>query len=100
VALARRPRLLLLDEPHAGLDATGRDLLDGLLRSTADDGRTVLLVSHELDRARALADREVTIVAGSIRSEHHEAVQNRTDPDHLPPPERVGVPRPDGGGAR
>ena len=64
VALARRPRLLLLDEPHAGLDAAGRDLLDGLLRSSAGEGRTVLLVSHELDRARALADREVTIVAG------------------------------------
>ena len=65
VALARRPRLLLLDEPHAGLDAAGRDLLDGLLRSSAGEGRTVLLVSHELDRARALADREVTIVAGA-----------------------------------
>jgi len=103
VALARRPRLLLLDEPHAGLDATGRDLLDGLLRRTADDGRTVLLVSHELDRARALADREVTIIAGAIRpirSRDHAAVQDGTDPDQLPPPERVGVPRPDGGGPR
>src|SRR5438094_344899 len=67
VALARRPRLRLLDEHHAGLDATGRDLLDGLLRASADEGRTVLLVSHELDRARALAGREVTLVAGAIR---------------------------------
>src|SRR5438067_5240784 len=99
VALARRPRLLLLDEPHAGLDATGRDLLDGLLRGTAGDGRTVLLVSHELDRARALADREVTIVAGSIRSQN-AALPHGTHPDQLPPPERVGVPRPDGGGPR
>ena len=104
VALARRPRLLLLDEPHAGLDATGRDLLDELLRSSARDGRTVLLVSHELDRARALADREVTIVAGAIRpiASGHEAksVPHRTDPDQLPAPQRVGVPRPDGGGTR
>jgi ABC-2 type transport system ATP-binding protein len=114
VALARRPRLLLLDEPHAGLDATGRDLLDELLRSSARDGRTVLLVSHELDRARALADREVTIVAGAIRppiaSSPHAAnlgdspkppgVQDRTQPDQLPAPERVSVPRPDSGGAR
>jgi heme ABC exporter ATP-binding subunit CcmA len=103
VALARRPRLLLLDEPHAGLDATGRDLLDDLLRVTAADGSTVLLVSHELDRARALADREVTIVAGSIgpvRSGGHEGVPHGTQPDQLPPPERVGVPRPDGGGPR
>jgi heme ABC exporter ATP-binding subunit CcmA len=102
VAVARRPRLLLLDEPHAGLDATGRDLLDELLRSSARDGRTVLIVSHELDRARALADREVTIVAGAIRpiASGHEAVPHRTDSDQLPAPERVSVPRPDGGGAR
>jgi ABC-type multidrug transport system ATPase subunit len=108
VALARRPRLLLLDEPHAGLDATGRDLLDGLLRSSAGDGRTVLLVSHELDRARALADREVTIVAGSIRRipsegddrSGDEALPHRAHPDQLPPPERVGLPRPHGGGPR
>jgi len=114
VALARRPRLLLLDEPHAGLDATGRDLLDELLKSSARDGRTVLLVSHELDRARALADREVTIVAGAIRppvpSPAHAAnlgdtpeppgVPHGTQPDQLPAPERVSVPRPDSGGAR
>jgi ABC-type multidrug transport system ATPase subunit len=103
VALARRPRLLLLDEPHAGLDATGRDLLDDLLRSTAGEGRTVLLVSHELERARALADREVTIVAGAIRpvpSIADEGLQDGTQPDQLPAPQRVGVPRPDGGGAR
>ena len=109
VARARRPRLLLLDEPHAGLDATGRDLLDDLLRSSASEGRTVLLVSHELDRARALADREVTIVAGSIRSKNDDqlgdtpkppGIPHGTQPDQLPPPQRVGVPRPDGGGAR
>jgi len=108
VALARRPRLLLLDEPHAGLDASGRDLLDGLLRQTAGDGRTVLLVSHELDRARALADREVTLVAGSIRRipsegddrSGDEALPHRAHPDQLPPPERVGLPRPHGGGPR
>jgi heme ABC exporter ATP-binding subunit CcmA len=68
VVLARRPRLLLLDEPHAALDATGRDLLDRLLRSAPEEGRTVLLASHELDRARALSSREVTLVAGQVRT--------------------------------
>lgn len=68
VVLARRPRLLLLDEPHAGLDAAGRDLLDGLLAASGAEGRTVLLSSHELDRARALAGREVALVAGEVRS--------------------------------
>ena len=62
--LARRPELWLLDEPHAGLDAAGRELLDGLVREAAAGGATVLLASHELDRATALADRRVTIAGG------------------------------------
>ena len=64
VVLARQPRLVLLDEPHAGLDSGARDLLDDLISHAPRDGRTVMLVSHELHRARALADREVTIVGG------------------------------------
>jgi heme ABC exporter ATP-binding subunit CcmA len=64
VALGRDPELLLLDEPHAGLDAEGREVLDGLLRDARADGRTVLVASHELDRTRALADREVVVRGG------------------------------------
>jgi heme ABC exporter ATP-binding subunit CcmA len=64
VGIAREPRLLLLDEPHAGLDADGREVLDALLGQAASEGRTVVLVSHELDRARALAGREVVLLAG------------------------------------
>lgn len=66
VALARDPKLLLLDEPHAGLDASGRELLDALVAGAPSEGRTVILASHELDRARALAPREVRIVAGRV----------------------------------
>lgn len=68
VGLARAPRLLLLDEPHAGLDADGRHALDDVLRSSRTDDRTILLASHELDRVRALADREVTLVSGRSAS--------------------------------
>jgi ABC-type cobalamin transport system ATPase subunit len=46
------------------LDVEGRAVLDEVLQSAALDGRTVLLASHELDRARALAHREVTLIAG------------------------------------
>ncbi|MDP1819202.1 MAG: heme ABC exporter ATP-binding protein CcmA [Acidimicrobiales bacterium] len=63
--VARRPRLWLLDEPHAGLDQGGRDLLDELARTAVGAGATVLLSSHELDRAEALADRVVTLVGGT-----------------------------------
>ncbi len=64
VAIARDPRLLLLDEPHAALDAEGRAVLDALVRSAPAEGRTVLLASHELQHARGLATREVELVAG------------------------------------
>ncbi len=64
--LARRPRLWLLDEPHAGLDVDGRDLLDDVLRRAATAGATVVFASHELDRAVPLADRVVRIDGGRI----------------------------------
>jgi heme ABC exporter ATP-binding subunit CcmA len=67
VTLARDPRLLLLDEPHAGLDAAGRAVLDEVVASAADEDRTVVIASHELDRTRALAGREVVLAGGVAR---------------------------------
>ena len=64
--VARRAELWLLDEPHAGLDATGRDELDAVLQQAAASGATVILASHELERAGALAHRTVEIVNGSV----------------------------------
>jgi heme ABC exporter ATP-binding subunit CcmA len=64
--VARRPELWLLDEPHAGLDAAGRDVVDELVREAASVGATVLFASHELDRAEAVADRVVTITGGTV----------------------------------
>ena len=66
VAFSRDPELLLLDEPHAGLDADGRELLDAMLAAAPAEGRTVLFASHELDRARAVATREVQVVNGRL----------------------------------
>jgi heme ABC exporter ATP-binding subunit CcmA len=65
--VARRAQLWLLDEPHAGLDAAGRDELDATLRQAAASGATVLVASHELERAGSLATRCVDVVAGQIR---------------------------------
>ena len=64
--IARRARLWLLDEPHAGLDARSRDELDAVLREAAAAGATVMVASHELERAAALADRVVTVAGGQI----------------------------------
>jgi len=62
--LARRPELWLLDEPHAGLDKEGRDIVDELVRDAAKAGATVILSSHELDRSIDLADEIVTLGGG------------------------------------
>jgi heme ABC exporter ATP-binding subunit CcmA len=67
--LARRARLWLLDEPHAGLDADGRDLLDAVIRAASAAGVTVVVASHELERAGALATRMVTVAGGLITAE-------------------------------
>jgi ABC-type multidrug transport system ATPase subunit len=72
IALARDPRLLLLDEPHAGLDEHGRLVLDEVVRAAPAEGRTVLMASHELDLARKLATREVRLAAGQIRAASHD----------------------------
>lgn len=62
----RRPELWLLDEPHAGLDRAGRDLTDELIGVAAAAGATVILSSHELERARSVAKRVVTVAGGVV----------------------------------
>ena len=73
--IARRAQLWLLDEPHAGLDASARDHLDETLRQASAAGATILVASHELERAGNLATRSVEVVAGRV----HE-LPSRTDP--------------------
>jgi heme ABC exporter ATP-binding subunit CcmA len=69
VLLARDPELWLLDEPHAGLDAEHRDLLDVLVEEAVGRGATVVLASHEADRARRLAGRIVTVAGGVVSAQ-------------------------------
>jgi heme ABC exporter ATP-binding subunit CcmA len=78
--LVRDARLLLLDEPHAGLDADGRDLLEELIRRAVAEGRTIVFSSHELDRARALAHREVRMRAGEAQGRGSAAPADDTAP--------------------
>ena len=70
LALARMllhgPRLLLLDEPHASLDATGAALLDAELAAMRTDGRAAVIVTHEVERIASVADRLVVMRRGRI----------------------------------
>ena len=67
IALAYRPELLILDEPSAGLDAlVRRHILAAIIRTVADEGRTVIFSSHLLDEVERVADRIAMIDHGRI----------------------------------
>ncbi|MDE2364183.1 MAG: ABC transporter ATP-binding protein [Hyphomicrobiales bacterium] len=79
-ALAAKPRLLLLDEPLAAVDAQTRaDIQDLLLKLAAELGKTCLLVTHDVDEALYMADRVIVL-------------SNR--PTHVVDDIRVALPRP------
>lgn len=65
VAAARRPELWLLDEPHAGLDQDGREVIDALIVDAAAAGGAVMVASHELDRAQTVVHRTLEIAGGT-----------------------------------
>jgi ABC-2 type transport system ATP-binding protein len=67
IALAYRPELLVLDEPSSGLDPiVRRDILGAVIRTIADEGRTVLFSSHLLEEVEQVADHVTMIHQGRI----------------------------------
>jgi len=66
-AVAHRPELLILDEPSSGLDAVvRRDILDAIVRTVADDGRTVIFSSHLLDEVERMSDHVTLMHQGRV----------------------------------
>src|SRR5688572_20908828 len=66
-ALAHRPDLLVLDEPSSGLDPVVRqDILGAIVRTVAEEGRTVLFSSHLLDEVERVADRVALVHDGRL----------------------------------
>jgi alpha-D-ribose 1-methylphosphonate 5-triphosphate synthase subunit PhnL len=65
-AMVKRPRLLLLDEPTASLDAHSKDKVRQLIRSLKDEGTTMLGIFHDLEFMEGLCDREYSMARGSL----------------------------------
>jgi heme exporter protein A len=67
-AVMHEPDVLLFDEPHTGLDQDARTMLDAVLHEITRGGRTVVMTTHDLDRAAALADRIDILSRGKIEA--------------------------------
>lgn len=65
-AIVHQPRLLLLDEPTAGLDTRSRHLLWDLVRDLNSRGTTILLTTHYIEEAESLCDRVAIINHGRL----------------------------------
>jgi ABC-2 type transport system ATP-binding protein len=66
-ALAYRPELLVLDEPSSGLDPlVRRDILEAIIRTIAEEGRTVLFSSHLLDEVERVSDHVALLHQGRL----------------------------------
>jgi ABC-2 type transport system ATP-binding protein len=69
LALVGRPQVVFLDEPTAGVDADGREVIRQIIGELRDDGVAVLLTTHDLGEAERVADRFVVIDSGQLRAE-------------------------------
>jgi heme ABC exporter ATP-binding subunit CcmA len=94
VLTARWPEVWLLDEPHAGLDAGARALLDEVVAEAAASRVTILVASHEHGTVEGLADRAVTVTCGRVTGER--TLRPTTAPCTATAPEQEPVPSPTG----
>jgi len=95
IALAFRPELLLLDEPSSGLDPmVRRDILEAIIRTVADEGRTVFFSSHLLEEVERVADDIAMMFAGEvvltgtlddIKDNHHRLILHFESPPSSAP---------------
>ena len=69
LALCGRPRLLFLDEPTVGMDIEAREKLWKAIRALVAEGVSVVLTTHYLEEAEALADRVCVLARGKVASE-------------------------------
>jgi len=106
-AEAHRPDLLILDEPSSGLDPiVRRDILEAIIRTVTDQGRTVIFSSHLLDEVERVSDHIAMLHRGALRfcapideiTTRHRRVVLRFDRPQPAPPEVSGAIRVAGAG--
>ncbi|RHR27129.1 ABC transporter ATP-binding protein [Clostridium sp. AF19-22AC] len=77
-ALLGDPKLLILDEPSAGLDALGRVEMMQTIRSLKEDGKTIIINSHILGDIERVCDRGIIIKKGNLLYEWEKGKENRS----------------------
>jgi ABC-2 type transport system ATP-binding protein len=106
-AEAHRPELLILDEPSSGLDPiVRRDILEAIIRTVTDEGRTVLFSSHLLDEVERVSDHLAMLHRGTLRfcaplediRARHRRISLQFERPRAEPPTVSGAIRVDGAG--
>jgi ABC-2 type transport system ATP-binding protein len=106
-AEAHRPDLLILDEPSSGLDPiVRRDILEAIIRTVTDEGRTVIFSSHLLDEVERVSDHLAMLHRGTLRfsaplediKARHRRVSLRFERPQAEPPNVSGAIRIAGAG--
>jgi ABC-2 type transport system ATP-binding protein len=106
-AEAHRPELLILDEPSSGLDPiVRRDILEAIIRTVTDEGRTVIFSSHLLDEVERVSDHLALLHHGTLRlcaplddiKARHRRLSLRFEQPQAGPPRVPGALRVDGAG--
>ena len=64
--LLQEPRIVFLDEPYGALDPPGFDLIDDVIRDLKSRGTTILIATHQIERAARLCDASITLEGGKI----------------------------------
>jgi ABC-2 type transport system ATP-binding protein len=106
-AEAHRPDLLILDEPSSGLDPiVRRDILEAIIRTVTDEGRTVIFSSHLLDEVERVSDHVAMLHRGTLKlcaplddiKAQHRRIGLRFAEAHTEPPSVPGAVRVEGAG--
>ncbi len=94
IQLAAAPAVVLLDEPTRGLDYPGKAQLRAVVRALADEGRAVVLATHDVEFVAAAADRVVVMAEGEVIADGRTAEVVVASPAFAPQVAKILAPQP------